>query len=42
MKKLDWKKIKFFAGLYALVATGMLVMMVVFALVERITPCQLC
>lgn len=42
MKKIDWKQVKFFVGLYSLIAVGMLVMMVVYALVEQITPCELC
>jgi hypothetical protein len=42
MKKIDWKKVKFFVALYTLFGMGIFAMMVIYALVERITPCEIC
>ena len=42
MKKIDWNKVAVLAALHAMVFVGMLVMIVVFALVESITPCDIC
>jgi hypothetical protein len=42
MKKIDWNKVAVVAFLQTMVILGMCVMLVVFALVESITPCDIC